>query len=296
MPPVVWLKGLPGVFLLEILRGTERLLPVRILYWLLHPYAFTRTFLDRRPPARCWPAYLGARATAPAASRNPTSLYLNRVLEYLPDRLSSPQWRERCQIIGLDRLREPRQRGRPVMLAFCHFGPISLTAFWLRSHGIPVTSLKFGKAKARERAKRRKDRYTPFPTIPSALYLDQLREVVRLFSSGGTLLVAIDFRTGRQLDVPIAEGWTFRMATGAMRLAARHGAELIPCNIIHEGPWRFRIELGQPVPREHLTGEPDLIAAGKHLIAESLPHWRHHPEQCHPDLLQLFQPVPAVPR
>ena len=49
------------------------------------------------------------------------------------------------------------------------------------------------------------------------------------------------------------EGGAFQMATGAMRLAARHGAKLIPCTIIHEGPGRFRIVLGQDVPAEQLS-------------------------------------------
>jgi hypothetical protein len=292
---MAWLKNLLGPLLMEVFRGMERLLPVRVLRWLLHPYAFARALFGSWPPDRPWPACLGAEATVRTGWRNLTRHHLDRVLKFLPDRLSSPRWKSRCRVIGLERLCEARRAGRPVLLAFFHFGPFTLMGTWLRAQGIPATTLILGTARARSRADRRKDRYTPHPTVPGVLYRDQLREAVRVFSSGGTLLVAIDFPTGGQVEVPIAGGWTFRMATGAIRLAARHGAELIPCHIIQAGPWRFRIELGQPVPREQLAGEPDLVAVGKHLIAESLPHWRLHPRQCHPYLLECFQPaLPAM--
>ena len=55
------------------------------------------------------------------------------------------------------------------------------------------------------------------------------------------------------------------MATGAIRLAIRHRAELIPCSIIDEGRWRFQIELGRPAPEECLATETELVSAGKHL-------------------------------
>ena len=44
----------------------------------------------------------------------------------------------------------------------------------------------------------------------------------------------------------------------AIRLAIRHEAELIPCSIIEDGPWRFRIEIDEATPREFLRSESDL--------------------------------------
>jgi hypothetical protein len=75
------------------------------------------------------------------------------------------------------------------------------------------------------------------------------------------------------------------MATGAIRLAIRHHAELIPCTIIEEGPWRFRIEAGKPVPKEFLTAESEWPRAGTHLLAAMLPHFQAHPEQCTSNLI-----------
>jgi lauroyl/myristoyl acyltransferase len=180
------------------------------------------------------------------------------------------------------------------MLALCHFGSFTLVGLWLRALGMPVTGMILRTDRVRSPTDRRRDAYLPQPSTPGYLYADQLREIVRLVSAGGTLVAAVDFPSGRQEQVPVEAGWSFRMATGAIRLAARHSAELIPCHVIHEGPWLFRLEVGRPVPREYLSDQPDLVAVGKHLLAESLPHWRRHPEQCHPYLLECFQSKPPA--
>ena len=109
-------------------------------------------------------------------------------------------------------------------------------------------------------------------------------------ASGGHLLVALDALTGRQVEVPVGTaGETFQLSTGAMRLAARYGATLMSCNVVSKGHWRFRVELGRPVPTGLLTGEPDLTAVGKHLLGDMLPCWRLHPEQCSAALLRCFR-------
>jgi len=187
-----------------------------------------------------------------------------------------------------------RRSGRPTILAFCHFGPMVLMALWLRAHGLPASTLVAGKARARSRVKRLKDRVVPFPEIPVAIYTDQLREAIDLIAHT-TLLVAVDVQAGKLIDLPVAPGWTFRMATGAIRLAAQYEASLIPCVIWEEEPWRFRFELGDPVPPEFLRGRPDLMRAGQHLLREFMPHLQRHPEQCFRELLHSFQPDDASP-
>ena len=113
--------------------------------------------------------------------------------------------------------------------------------------------------------------------------------------AGGTVLVALDVRAVQQhVEIPVGEdGEIFHMAAGALRLASRHGAALLPCNVVLWGRWRFRIELGEPVPREFLNGTPDFLAAGQHLVAQMLPAWQRHPEQCHDRLLECIRPAVA---
>jgi len=54
--------------------------------------------------------------------------------------------------------------------------------------------------------------------------------------------------------------------------------------MMDEGQWRFRLDLGEPIPRVCLAGGTDWARAGEHLLRQLLPHIRRHPEQC----LSLF--------
>ena len=70
----------------------------------------------------------------------------------------------------------------------------------------------------------------------------------------------------------------------------RHRAELIPCSIIDEGAWRFRIKLGPPVPNDCLGENADWFRAGKFLIEAMLADFCAHPDQCSLDLLGRLKP------
>jgi len=275
-------------------RWLERRLSVRSLYWILRPHAFVRAALKGIPAPAPPPAGPGAEKPARAIREERMKVYLNQILEYFPERLAEPKWMSGCRITGLDCLQQARQNGRPVVLAFRHCGSYFLLRPWLRAAGFPVAVLVGGKSEDRSKMRRREDRISPFPGVPTVFYLDQLRAADKFLAAGNSLLVAIDYVAGKQMDVPVGDGRTFRMATGAVRLAIRHGAELIPCSIIDEGLWRFQIELGRPVPAEYLATETDLVPAGKHLLNELLPHFRNHSGQCSDQLVRCSQPSPPA--
>ena len=271
-----WIKDMRGLLFFFSVRWLERRLPVRNLYRVLRTHAFVRAAL-KGIPASLHLAGPGAAKSARAMREERMERYLNQILEYLPDRLAEPKWMGNCRIAGLERLQQARQNGRPVVLAFRHFGPYFLFRPWLRAAGFPVATLIKGKPGSRSRLRRCEDRVSPFPGIPTSFRLDQLLAADKFLAAGNVLLVAIDFATGKQMDVPVGGGRTFRMATGAVRLAIRHRAELIPCSIIDEGRWRFQIELGRPAPAECLASEADLVPAGKHLLGELLSHFGDRP-------------------
>ncbi|HTX21407.1 MAG TPA: hypothetical protein VMD27_06080 [Candidatus Aquilonibacter sp.] len=226
--------------------------------------------------------------------RQRTSRYLNHIVQFFPDRLAEAKWMGNCRIEGINHLQEARQHGRPVVLAFCHFGPYYLLRFWLRAAGFTAATFVGSKMEARMRLTRRQDRFSPHREIPVVLHYDQLRETIQFLSAGNPLLVALDGPGTKTLDVPFCEGWTFCMATGAARLASRHQAELIPCSIIDEGFWQFRIHLGPPVPKDYLASEADLPRAGTCLIQEMLPDFQARPEQCTNDLARCLKPSPRL--
>jgi len=181
-----------------------------------------------------------------------------------------------------------------VILVFFHFGACTMIPFWLRALGIPVIALLEGESGSRSASKRMKDKLSPFAPLPTVLYrTDQLKTVVQLLRAGHVLFMAADIGRGKQITIPIHEHCWFQMSTGAIRLAAKCDAELIPCWMIDEGRWRFRLEICQPVPSEFLTPTLDTGGAAKHLLRELLPVVRQRPEFCSSGLVNCL--VPNVP-
>jgi len=291
---MVWLS-FPFVLRLRIIRWLERRLSVRNLYRVLLPFAFVRALVNtafkKYRPHVPLPECLET-AWSPRLSRLlRMNGYLNDLVDFFPDRLAEPKWRECCRISGLEHLWPARQNGRPIVLVFVHFGAFGLMRAWLRSVGIPAAILRDGSFINRPKIKQRLDNYFPAPAIPTTFCSDQLREVVAFLAAGNPLCIAADVSksTDKKIKVPFCAGWSFRMNTGALRLAIRQQAELIPATLIDEGGWRFRLELGRPVPEELLASKADWPRVGKFLLDEMMPHWRAHPEQCKKDFILCLE-------
>ena len=102
----------------------------------------------------------------------------------------------------------------------------------------------------------------------------------------------VDPERRRHVDVPF-EDRSFRMATGAIRLAAMADAKLIPCLIAETGTWKFTIYFGTPVPQHYLGKSPDMQAIGAHLLREFSPVISRYPAQCKMRLLSAMWPLPV---
>jgi hypothetical protein len=278
-----------ATLLIDVLHVLDKLLPARLLYWFLYPYGMFRGWRDPVPFTRTLPIVESSAPDAPSLHASAV-IHIIRLLEFLPDRLTAPRWKKRCRINGLERLLEAYRKG-PVVLAFAHIGPLTLTSLWLRARGIRATSVRDAAAGRPSPAKQYANTLMAFPEVPSVVYHDELRPITQLLNAGGVILIAIDSPIGKQVDVPVDDHWVFRMATGAMRLAAHHGAELIPCTILYEGNWQFRIELGDPVPREFLSGRVDQPAVGKHLYAQLAPYWLAYTDQCLKMIPRRYCPI-----
>jgi hypothetical protein len=275
-----------------LIRWMERGLSVRSLYRILKLVAFAHAafpLFKRKPPSAPLPDCLGTGKSVCEVRPSRSCWYLNRTLHYFPEQLSSAKWRDCCRIVGLEHLQDARRGGRPVVLAFCHFGAYSLLQSWLRAAGFPVAALVGETSNSNSRFRQLNDQISHLVENPIMFFTDQLRQVSEFLAAGNSLLIAIDGNCGKQMSVPAREGWVFQMATGPIRLATRHQAELIPCSIIDEGRWQSRIELGRPVPRELLTAEADGISAGKHLLEEMSVHFQACPEQCSTHLAGRFR-------
>jgi hypothetical protein len=287
------MKDLVALLHFTVIRWLERRLSVPALYRALQPIALVggpgrQLFRKQFHPL---PAFL-ARSTRVSRRQQRRTMYLNEILEFFPERLGTAKWMDRCRFAGLEQLQQARQNGRSIVLAFWHCGPYSLLRFWLRAAGIPAVTLIQGRAEDRSRWKRIADQVSPFPEIPTALYQDQLKETLQLLEAGSPLLIAVDGAAGKQMNVPAHDNWIFKMASGPVRLAIRHQAELFPCKIVDEGAWRFRLEIGKPAPAEFLFAESAGVNAGKYLFDELYPQLQAHPDYCSRKLLKRFQQEP----
>jgi lauroyl/myristoyl acyltransferase len=285
---------------LRIIRLLERRLSVQNLYRVLLPFAWVRAlvntaFKNYRPCVPV-PECLEAAWSPRLNRRLRLNGYLNDVVDFFPDRLAKPKWRERCRINGLEHLRCARQNGRPIVLVFVHFGAFGSIRTWLRSVGIPAASFLGGRSGNRRKIKVHLDRYFPDPDIPTTFCPDQLREVVAFLAVGNPLCIAADVGKSddKKIEVPFCDGWHFRMNTGALRLAGRQQAELVPATLIDEGGWHFRLELGRPVPEEFLATDAGWPRAGKYLLDEMMPHLLAHPEQCKSDFILCLKKTAAA--
>jgi len=287
-PAVQW--GVGAVFVL--VRFLERIFSPQALHRVLSPCIALRVAFKRTHRFFALPKCLGG-GTFQITKKQRRKNYLNTTLEFFPEQLGTPKWRDRLQLIGVEHLESARHRKRPVILAFWHSGPYFLMRFWLRAAGIPASTLVEGESQNRSVMKRLKDGVSPFPEIPIAFHReDELRETIQFIATGNPLLIAIDVLTGKQMEVPVDDQCQFGMANGAIRMAMRYGAELIPCSIVETDTWRFQIRLGPPVP-EPVLASGDAVAIGKHLLDAMLPTLREYPEQCTERLLKQFQRVEA---
>jgi hypothetical protein len=276
------------------IRRLERTFDPETLHRLLRPIACVRAALKKNPPPLQLPAAIGPGTIHAGNATARKNYYLNFTLSFFPERLADPAWLGRCSFYGIEALRECQRRGQPAIIAICHFGPVYLLSRWLQAAGIRSATFVSGRTDERSYLNRLKDQATVFPEIPRVFFPHQLRELTKFLADGHVLVIAIDSLKGNLIEIPVDAGCHFRMATGAIRLAARHGARLFPGSIRDEGRWRFHFELGRPVPAEWLADDPDLISAGKHLVSELLPHFQAHPGQCSKMVLECFQPVDAL--
>lgn len=275
-----------------LVRFWERVLPQNLLSLLLLPFAalwgMTRVGQQRKAIA------LWSRVPQSWPGRNRISFirwqtlgaHHARCVYFWPDRLSEARWQRRCRLEGNAPPVGASQRR--VVFASLHFGPFETLPYWLRAHGLIVTVL-VGRAAPRQRLKQRQYALSPPSDVPVVLPVNEknLREAV---GRAENLLVFVDVNRGRQIEVPFGDE-NFRMASGAIRLAAMTGADLVPCLIAVTGQWRFTIHFGDAVPRCHLGAMPNLEAAASHLLEEFQPVLRRQSAQSGFRLLSCLSPL-----
>lgn len=272
-------------------RLLERNLSPDAFHAVVWPWFFLRALLNNlfklvppRPPA---PDFLRVPRNFRTRVRDRRHIYMNEVLQNFYDRLSAPKWQERCEVVGLEHLEAARRANRPVILVYWHYGCYPLTPGWVRpGMKFPLVPFVGGVSYKRSHLARLQDQIGQTMDLPTSVHPDQVREIVRLVRGTNLVYIAIDVPISKQVTVPFCEGWDYQLTSGPIRMAGRFGADLIACGMTREGPWRYRLFFGKPVPREFLQDEAGCEKAGAHLIAQMLPEFKARPHQCMDALTQ----------
>jgi hypothetical protein len=291
--PQSWLRATAkNAFYLR--RWCERLLPASLLSVLLWPPAAVWDLLQlrQRKLISCWRRF--PESWRPRRRRfflrQSLGLYHARLI---PDHLCTSHGLSRCRLEGGTDLIGFRDGDRGAVLASLHYGPYELAPFWLRAHGIVTAMIRAAPAEPPESLTNYRYAFSPPADVPVFVSVDELAPLPRfahvrtILGPGRRLLVMVDVDRGMQLHVPFEDRW-FRMATGAIRLAAMADAELIPCLIRETATWKFTIHFGERVPRRYFGSSPDLQAIGHHLLTEFSKVITRYPEQCRSTLLSAM--------
>lgn len=266
-----------------LIRFAERILPLRALSVLLWPAAAIWGAVEIRKRRRALAAWRKLAAVLPAP--NGTQVWFWQAIAahhvrfaYLfPDRLGESRWLRRCEVTGPTSLVTLRQSEGRIVFASIHFGAFDTLPYLLRAHGLPVTTL-VGRTAPRHRLKERQYSLSPPPELPVVLPVVEMANLRQALAKVRHLLVLMDVDRGRQIEIEW-DGVFYRLATGAIRIAAANEAELVPCLTTVRAGWRFNLHLGTPVPRSYLGPSPDLKAAALHLLREFLEIVRQAPAQ-----------------
>ena len=300
---VLWLKLAVAWGSFYLVRLSERLLPTWMLSLLLWPPAAAWDLLQvrQRQPLTHWRNF--PRSWRPKrwrfVLRQSLGLYHSQLFYMWPDRLRAPRWLERCRLEGGSDLIGTREGDRGVVLASLHFGPFEIMPYWLRAHGIVATSVRAAAPDSLKSLTSYQYALSPPADVPVFISAEDLTPMPRfahvrkILGPGRRLLVMLDPDRGITLRIPF-EDRIFRMATGAIRLAAMTGSELIPCLITETASWQFTIHFGEPVPRQYLGNSPDMHIIGAHLLKEFSKVVTRHPEQCKMRLLKAMLPLPET--
>ena len=283
-------------------RLCERLLPPSLLSLLLWPPAAVWDLVQvrQRKPLTHWRRF--PESWRPKrwrfVLRQSLGLYHSQLFYMWPDRLCAKRWLSRCRLEGESNLNGSLEGNRGVVLASLHFGPFEIMPYWLRAYGIITTSVRTRPPDSLKGLTSYQYSLSPPADVPVFLYAEDLTPLPRfshvrkILGPGRRLLVMVDPVRGLQVDVPFFEDRTFRMSTGAIRLAIMAAADVVPCLIAETSTWKFAIHFGTPVPRHYLDRSPDMQAIGAHLLKEFSKVVSRYPEQCKMRLSRAMWPLP----
>ena len=285
----------------HFLRLAERVLPLSVLSFLLWPPAavWDLLHLRQRRPVASWRRF--PESWRPKlwrfVIRQSLALYHAQLLYVWPDRLRATRWLSRCRLEGGSDYIGPCEGKRAVVGVSLHFGPVATLPYWLRAHGVVLTSVRSPAIEYLQGLTNYQFSLSPPSDVPVFLSTSEIgssprhSSIRRILGPTKRLGMLVDVDRGKQFYFRF-EDRLFRMATGPIRLAQMLDAELVPVLIVETSTWKYTIHFGSPVPQRYLVSPPDMEAIGTHLLQEFSKVITRHPEQCNMRLLRAMCPLP----
>ena len=183
--------------------------------------------------------------------------WLKNVTDFLKQPyISKEKLKERVRLKGLVHLRKALKKGKGVILITAHIGNFEWAGCRIALEGIDI----WGTALPRKNKRVQKF----FEDIRSSkglksLYIDRILNVFRILKNNEVVAIPSDWdSTGNSKKRFKFFGKTAYFPTGAVRLALRSGAQLVPCFIWRVGKYTHQEILEKPVEliRE---GDKDII-------------------------------------
>jgi len=211
-------------------------------------------------------------------------------------RLGLPRWKKRFQVVGPLPQSHPEWGKRPVIFTFLHTGPYGLLSFWLRAQGIAVASLAGGFPLIIDNRHHKKavvigNRRFGLENVPHVFNRYRaMRDGIRFLTPGRALVIALDGgRIGDDGEPCNADGFPILVKQGAVRIAARTNAILIPISVRRTSFCRFEIHFRAPVPDE-LIQKHDTTKANQHIVSELWPDIKDDPTDLNWTTLEELAP------
>ena len=191
--------------------------------------------------------------------------------------------RFRLALAGEDAITRALAAGRGAILVTCHLGSWEVAAMELARRGIPlsvVTGEQLGRLAPAVR------RYKAARGIAVVRPADGMRSLYRHLAANRVVVLLLDGDVVRGARETSFLGRATRLPFGALRLAARSGAPILPAVMRRTGPGRFAAHILPPVALA-----PDARVTMRALVAPIEAAIAADPEQwC------LFRPVWPEPR
>ena len=263
-------------------RAAERVLPPVALWWLLLPLnEFLAAIYGWRSkelvPTPSLPAPHGfTRQSFYKRWRHFSREQTHWWLHGWNDRLSTPKWRRRVRVNGIEKLLTALAE-RPVIICAIHTTPVATLAAWLRAMGSAAAHVPMDPAWFKNPARIRKRALAAKMGTDYMVRPDRPRDMLEFLTPGHALILAADFDSGRVTHVPW-RGANVTVGTGLFRVARSSGAAVVPMLILETGRWRYEVTAFDPLPQS-VVDAGDTDAAAHYVVDCLYPPVAERPDQ-----------------